>query len=226
VDDDVRRLVESQKRYYDLRAPDYADETRPADRKAHGNMPSAMAAAVVERLEPRGDVLELACGPGGFTNLLAIHSSSLTAVDASRQMLERNRREVGDPAITYIQADLFSWEPPRRFDMVFFGFWLSHVPPERFDGFWKMVRRCVVTEGRVAFVDEDDRASGVVDDPLVVDGIPAARRTLADGRSFDIVKVFWDPSHLRDRLVNVGWDATVDRVGETFLTGIARDALS
>jgi hypothetical protein len=29
--------------------------------------------------------------------------------------------------------------PDRRYDVVFFGFWLSHVPLERFDAFWSMV---------------------------------------------------------------------------------------
>ena len=223
MDDGLGRLLESQKRYYDLRAPDYADEMRPADRKVHGNMPPQMATAVIERLEPSGDVLELACGPGGFTRLLISHSVSLTAVDASPRMLDRNRAEVGDPKIVYVEADLFAWEPPRRFDFVFFGFWLSHVPLERLDEFWSMLRRCVAPGGRAAFVDEDDRALGVVDDPLVVEGVPAARRLLADGWSFDIVKIFWNPSHLRERLRTVGWDASIDRVGATFMAGVARD---
>jgi hypothetical protein len=29
-----------------------------------------------------------------------------------------------------------AWRPDRRYDVVFFGFWLSHVPLERFAAFW------------------------------------------------------------------------------------------
>src|SRR6266511_3494592 len=29
----------------------------------------------------------------------------------------------------FIRADIFEWVPDRRYDVVFFGFWLSHVPP-------------------------------------------------------------------------------------------------
>jgi len=36
-----------------------------------------------------------------------------------------------------VQADVFAWEPPRAFDVCFFGFWLSHVPSGRFDAFWQ-----------------------------------------------------------------------------------------
>jgi hypothetical protein len=39
-------------------------------------------------------------------------------------------------AVTYIAADIFDWQPQHRYDAVFFGFWLSHVPPVTFDEFW------------------------------------------------------------------------------------------
>ena len=33
----------------------------------------------------------------------------------------------------YIEADPFHWQPTEQLDAVFFAFWLSHVPPDRFD---------------------------------------------------------------------------------------------
>ena len=30
--------------------------------------------------------------------------------------------------VRFVEADLFTWEPGRRYDVVFMGFWLSHVP--------------------------------------------------------------------------------------------------
>jgi len=133
-------------------------------------------------------------------------------------MLAINRERLGDPKVTYVQADLFSWEPDRDYDGVFFGFWLSHVPPASFDEFWALVRQCLAPGGRVVFIDEDDRASGH-DDVRLIDGVPVARRTLADGRQFDVVKLFWRPEELESRLRSSGWDITVRRAGDTFLYG-------
>jgi hypothetical protein len=94
--------------------------------------------------------------------------------------------------VHYIGADLFDWRPERSYDVVFFGFWLSHVPPSRFDDFWQLVRACVRDDGRVAFIDEDDRGLGN-DDLRVVDGTQLARRKLEDGREFDVIKLYWNP---------------------------------
>jgi hypothetical protein len=123
-------------------------------------------------------------------------------------------RQEGD----YVNADIFDWRPDRRYDAVFFGFWLSHVPPRAFDDFWALVRSSLHAGGRVAFVDEDDRGT-VNDDIRLVGNVPTARRTLRDGRRFDVVKLCWDPTELQDRLSALGWQVAVRRVGATFLYG-------
>jgi SAM-dependent methyltransferase len=216
--DPVARLIESQRTFYDLRAPDFGDEAVP-DRRVSGMMARELARALVDEFAPTGDVLELACGSGSFTRELVRHARTVTAVDGSHRMLERNRREVGDSRVTYVNADIFDWHPERRYDAVFFGFWLSHVPPVIFDEFWALVRSSLRAGGRVAFVDEDDRGT-TNDDIHLVDDVPAAPRTLRDGRTFDVVKVYWDPTELRDRLSSLGWQVAVRRVGETFLYGV------
>ncbi len=218
-DDRVADLIESQREFYDLRAPDFGDETVP-DRRVSGHMASELARALIDEFAPTGDVLELACGNGKFTRELVRHARTVTAIDGSPRMLERNRREVGDSSVTYVNADIFEWQPDRRWDAVFFGFWLSHVPPVTFDEFWALVRSSLRTGGRVAFVDEDDRGT-MNDDIHLVENVPVAPRTLRDGRRFDIVKVYWDPSELQDRVSALGWQVAVRRVGETFLYGSA-----
>jgi SAM-dependent methyltransferase len=215
--DRVAGLIESQREFYDLRAPDFGDETVP-DRRVSGYMASELARALIDEFAPTGDVLELACGNGGFTRELVRHARTVTAVDGSPRMLERNREEVGDTSVTYVKADIFEWQPDRRYDAVFFGFWLSHVPPVKFDEFWALVRSSLRAGGRVAFVDEDDRGT-MNDDIYLVENVPVAPRTLRDGRRFDVVKVYWDPTELQDRLTSLGWQVAVRRVGETFLYG-------
>jgi demethylmenaquinone methyltransferase/2-methoxy-6-polyprenyl-1,4-benzoquinol methylase len=211
-------LLASQIAYYDERAPDYADLSRPADRKVRGLPPDALGRALLDGFRPSGEVLELACGTGIYTRELVRHARSVTAVDASPRMLEINAERVADAKVSYVLADLFEWAPDRTYDAVFFGFWLSHVPPSAFDAFWTLVRNCLKPDGRVAFIDEDDRF-GVHEPTRAVDGTPVAVRKLADGREFEIVKVFWRPDDLERRLHALGWDITVRPVGDTFLFG-------
>ncbi|HET6873715.1 MAG TPA: class I SAM-dependent methyltransferase [Acidimicrobiales bacterium] len=218
--DPIGELLAVQRHYYDLRAPDYMNVNRPSDRRVRGLLASWQAERLVERFGPAGDVLELACGSGAFTGRLVRHARTLTAVDGSARMLELNRGVVADSRVEYVCADLFDWKPPRRFDAVFFGFWLSHVPPPRFESFWSMVAACLQPGARVGFVDEDDRGR-VLEAHLTNGSVPTARRILGDGRQFDIVKVFWDPSELRGRLGELGWEATIERVGDHHLYGTA-----
>ena len=219
-DQGAASLIASTRAYYDARADDYGDESKP-DRKNPGLMKAEVCRALVEEFRPTGDVLELACGTGYFTSEIVRHARSVTAVDASPRMLAINRRRLDDPKVTYVNADIFAWEPDRAYDAVFFGFWLSHVPPTALDDFWNLVRTCLAPDGRVAFVDQDDRAAGH-DVRCSISGVPAARRTLSDGREFDIIKVFWRPEDLEDGLRSCGWDINVRRVGETFMYGVGR----
>ena len=216
---DDEDLIASQRVYYDLRAPDFGDVSAP-DRAVPGLMHKSTVRALVDEFRPEGEVLELACGPGTFTRELERYARSLTAVDSSQQMLDRNQRESRSDRVRYVREDIFTWMPDGQYDVVFFANWLSHVPPTRFDDFWSRVARSLKRHGRVGFLDEDERASEY-DDSLIVGGVPAARRTLRDGRTFDIVKVFWRPDDLEARLRSRGWNARVRRVGESFLFGVA-----
>lgn len=53
-------------------------------------------------------------------------------------MLAINRAFNGDARVEYVEADLFEYVPNTLYDLVFAGFWLSHVPEARFglSGTW------------------------------------------------------------------------------------------
>jgi demethylmenaquinone methyltransferase/2-methoxy-6-polyprenyl-1,4-benzoquinol methylase len=173
---------------------------------------------VLDELRPDGDVLELGCGPGGFTRELAQHARTVTALDSSPMMLARNEEEVAQPNVRYVQADVFEWTPDATYDFVFFGFLLSHIPSQLFEPFWQLIRRSLKPEGRVGFVDEDNRVANY-DEVRLADGVPVARRRLADGREFEIVKIFWEPRELEAALFDLGWSMTLKRVGDAYLYG-------
>lgn len=218
TDGDSDALLAAQRSYYDERAPDYLDLSKPSDRKVRAWLPDELGAALIAEFAPIGEVLELACGSGACTRDIVQHATSVTALDGSPRMIERNRDVVGTPKVEYVVADIFEWEPDRTYDAVVFAFWLSHVPPRRFDDFWRLVGRCLAPGGRVCFIDEDDRAA-IKADAGLIDGVPVARRRLSDGREFDIVKIFWNAAELERRLRSSGWNIDVRPVGDSFLFG-------
>jgi demethylmenaquinone methyltransferase/2-methoxy-6-polyprenyl-1,4-benzoquinol methylase len=55
--------------------------------------------------------------------------------------------------VEYRQIDLFTWEPDAEYDLVFFSFWLSHVPPELLESFLTKVSKSVRVGGQVFIVD-------------------------------------------------------------------------
>ncbi len=71
---------------------------------------------------PVDAALELACGTGLWTSQLLPMTITLTAVDAAPEMLALNRERVASDRVEYIEADLFDWEPDRRYDLIFFGY--------------------------------------------------------------------------------------------------------
>ena len=68
------------------------------------------------------------------------HASDVAAVDASPEMLAIAASRVpGGALVRFAEADVFTWEPDCRYDVVFTGFWLSHVPgaPETVPRDWR-----------------------------------------------------------------------------------------
>jgi demethylmenaquinone methyltransferase/2-methoxy-6-polyprenyl-1,4-benzoquinol methylase len=198
-------LVAEQKRYYAERAPEYDDwwyrrgryELDPVA-LARWRDDAAEAEAALEALAPFGDVLELAAGTGIWTRKLIRLADRVVAVDANAETLALNTSDA-----ELVQSDVFELRPGERFELVFFSFWLSHVPEDRFDEFWKLVQAALVPDGRVFLVD-----SGAGDSAHT--GTDQAgweeTRSLADGRTFRIVKRRWWPEELADRVRPSGFE--------------------
>jgi len=145
----------------------------------------------------------------------------VTALDGSPEMIAINRAKVGDPRVTYREADLFAWRPEEPFDLVFFGFWLSHVPPERLDGFLRAVFDAVKPGGRLFLVDSMAEKTSSAHDHTPPDaGEIVHDRKLNDGREFRVVKIFYDPPALQARLNALGLAAEIRSTGY-FLVGQA-----
>jgi len=209
MDTRLEHLLTEQQAYYRALAPDYLDQV--LDLPGGDELAQAMQA-----FQPRGSVLELACGPGVWTSQLLRHATEVTAVDGSAEMLAIAAARAGRDRVRFIQADLFTWKPDRRYDAVFMGFWLSHVPDERFESFWSVVADCLKPDGRVFFADDAYRTP---DELVEGPSSSTIRRQIPAGTAYRIVKVPHQPADLERRLRRLGWAITVTATAGPFYWG-------
>jgi demethylmenaquinone methyltransferase/2-methoxy-6-polyprenyl-1,4-benzoquinol methylase len=202
-------LLAEQIAYYRAIAPEYEDHYI-------AELGADELTAAFDAFGVAGHVLELACGPGAWTERLLRHATSLTAVDAAPEMLARAKARVGVDRVRFIQADLFSWTPDRRYDVVFFGSWLSHVPLDRFDAFWALIASCTEPTGRVFFVDDAYRTP---DELIEGEASSTIRRRLNDGTAYRAVKVPHRATDLEARLTRLGWRVRVTPTAGPFYWG-------
>jgi SAM-dependent methyltransferase len=204
IDEDA--LLTEQIAYYRARAPEY-------DRVYAEREDLRELVALADDLPIGGDVLELACGTGQWTGALAARARSVTAVDASPEVLDIARARVTSSNVRFDRADVFQWRPPRRYDTVFFAFFLSHVPPPRLGDFWNTVAAALAPDGKAIFIDEGPAAAAREE-------VAADVRRLNVGSQYRIIKVLHDPGKLTGELAALGWSADI-RPQEEFIIGIA-----
>ena len=208
-------LLAEQIDYYRAGAPEYSGAALPWAAAQDELL------AAIDSFRPTGQVLELACGPGTWTPHLVRHAAGVTAVDASPEMLGLAAERVGAGRVRFLRADLFDWQPDRRYDAVFFGFWLSHVPLDRFSTFWSMVDRALQPGGEVFFVDDNLR-----EPDELIEGAESTtiQRWLSDGTAHRIVKVPHQPRDLQDRLARLGWRISVSPTSGPYYWGAGQRA--
>ena len=140
-------------------------------------------------------------------------------------MIELNRQRLGERAssVTYVQANLFDWQPERNFDAVVFCFWISHVPAERIDAFLRSVATMLDAGGWVFFLDSRREGTSTAKDHVLPgDDEEVMTRRLDDGREFSIVKNFWDSRRLEEKCEAAGLEVEVRETGHYFQYGIGR----
>ena len=231
ISDTDQVLIDEQIRYYRQRAPEYDEWYYRRGRYNYGpehtrswQQEIAAVRETLDGLKPSGRILELACGTGLWTKQLARYAGTLTAVDASPEVLALNRARVRSAAVCYRQCDIFGWESGETYDFVFFGFWLSHVPPSRFAAFWDLLRGALAPGGTVFFVDNRFHPASSARNHAVDPQRVTQRRELNNGRAFEIVKVFYEPEGLAARLDRLAWRGDIRMTPNFFIYGSASPA--
>jgi SAM-dependent methyltransferase len=223
-------ILAEQLAYYRKRAGEYDEWWFRTGRYDHGAELNAAWFADVAEVEtaltryldavhPRR-ALELACGTGLFTRVLAPRVETLRALDASPEVLAINRGRVASENVDYAIEDLFAWQPTERYDFVFMSFWLSHVPDDHFDAFWGKVRDALAVNGIAYVIDSGwDLTSSATNHirPDRENGIAA--RKLNDGSEYRIVKIFHEPDDLARRLAALGLKSRIVHTPRYFIHG-------
>jgi ubiquinone/menaquinone biosynthesis C-methylase UbiE len=209
-----QHILGEQISYYRKRAQEYDETTGQTE-----DLQQAFARArdLLQQHEPVEQILELACGTGIWTRALLPLGRELTAIDASPEMLALARRKVGSTAVQFQQTDLFQWQPKQQYDLIFFANWLSHVPPQRLDAFLGTVARAVRPGGSLVIVDQ--YAPMQEDREIIVqkeEGAIYAKRSLLNGQTFIIVKVFYDQQIIENLLKALDFTVTVHKLDDIF----------
>lgn len=209
--------VREQIAYYRAQAPDY----RRVDLSSGA---LAIARRKLLALGPLQRILELAPGTGDWTQELVRIGETVTAVDASPEMIEINRKRVADPRVTYQRADIFDWTPQQRYDLVFLAFWLSHVPPDVADAFLMKVSNAVRPQGHLFIIDQCNEYEDIRGFSLVKSEGIFEERMLSDGRTFRIMKIFYHPGLLAERMRQLGFEVKAERIDTIFYLSGTRSA--
>ncbi len=213
-------ILAQQLAYYNARAQEYDESVQQTGRYTGPGIPEVDAEwqYIARRLYtlPRvGHSLELACGTGLWTQELLDISEHITAVDGAPEMLATNKAKLNSPRVRYQQADLFKWQPSGVYDLVFFAFWISHVPPELLPAFIEKAAAAVKPGGRIVIADEPGggkQLSGPVENKI------EQTRTLHNGETYRIVKVYHDPQVLQRQLEALGFTDIDLWVGDFFFS--------
>lgn len=158
-------------------------------------------------------VLEIACGTGWWTEAIAPHAREVTALDANEEVLAIARGKTYPPdRVTFSVADAYALpDLGRRHDAVFAGFWWSHVPLARLDGFVRATVQAAAPKALAMFLD--NRYVEGSSTPIArrdAEGNSYQVRKLDDGSEHEVLKNFPAEGELMRRVSRHGWGAHVE----------------
>jgi demethylmenaquinone methyltransferase/2-methoxy-6-polyprenyl-1,4-benzoquinol methylase len=152
------------------------------------------------------DVLEIACGTGYWTSVIAGTARSVRATDIHPEMVEQARVRCRDRGnVSFRVADAYALHGVGEgFDAALAVWWWSHVPRRRLPAFLATLHERLLPGAVVLFADElpYDRYPTRTD----ADGNRVELRPAPDGRVLEVVKNFPDESEVRRALAGLAED--------------------
>jgi demethylmenaquinone methyltransferase/2-methoxy-6-polyprenyl-1,4-benzoquinol methylase len=194
---------ESLATYYALRAPEFESAyALPELQPDLGKVRECLHGLVAGQ-----DVLEIACGTGYWTRVMAQTARSVTATDINPALLELARGKPAGPAkVTFRVAD--AW----RLEDVGGGytagaalFWWSHVARARLGLFLEQLSRVLAPGALMVFADHlPAHASRSTLSSRDADGNNCQSRRLPTGEEFEVIKNYPTEAELHAAVAGVG----------------------
>jgi SAM-dependent methyltransferase len=147
-------------------------------------------------------VLEIACGTGYWTELVAPLASNIVAIDLAEEPMAIARAKNYARAPVFSIADAYALpEALGRFDAALAVFWWSHVPRQRSDEFLASLHRRLEPGARVLMMDNlyVEGANTAISE-IDAHGNTYQLRRLGDGAEVRVLKNFPSEGELRSRL--------------------------
>ena len=109
----------------------------------------------VERTFANAHVIEVACGTGYWTEILARSAASVVATDINEEVLAVARSKAIDPRkVVFRREDAYALPLfPQRFSSGLAVFWWSHIPKAKVHDFLRGFHRVLSPGGKVVFID-------------------------------------------------------------------------
>ena len=191
--------METLEGYYARRAAEYEKIFDKPERQADL---ARMRSDIPALFEGRR-VLEIACGTGYWTPLIAARAKSVLALDYNEETLAIARTKAYPKGnVNFVRGDAYAlpqWQ--QKLSAGYAGFWWSHVPLSRLDAFLRGLHERLEPGAVVAFMD--NRYVEGSSTPLSrrdAEGNTYQTRRLADGSTHEVLKNFPTPRELRERL--------------------------
>ena len=200
-----RRLAE----YYARRASEYERIYAKPERQAD----LAVLRARLAKAFAGRSVLEVACGTGWWTQVIAPAAAEVTAIDAGEEVLAIARAKDYPPGrVSFAAGDAYALPDfGRRHGALFAGFWWSHVPRARLDEFLRGAGRAAAPGALMVFLD--NRYVEGSSTPIArrdAEGNSYQMRTLEDGSAHEVLKNFPNEGELIRSASRHGWGANVE----------------
>ncbi len=165
-------------------------------------------------------VLELACGTGYWTELIARRARHVLACDINEPVLEVAREKpIAKSRVRFVKADAFDLSGlPGGRDAAFAGFWWSHVRRARLGDFLGGLARALAPGALVAILDNRYvEGSSTPVSRRDAEGNTYQVRPLLSGETHEILKNFPAPAELADLVRPVAREAWLEQTPHFWL---------
>jgi demethylmenaquinone methyltransferase/2-methoxy-6-polyprenyl-1,4-benzoquinol methylase len=197
--------------YYARRAPEYERIYQKPERQADLR---TLRATVADIFAGRR-VLEVACGTGWWTEVLAGCAHSVVATDVNAEVLViAKAKQMSARKVSFLRCDAFHLdEAEGEFDAALAAFWWSHLQRNELDRFLRILHSRLRPGSHVAFIDNINvEGSSTPISRRDAEGNTYQLRKLDDGSTTEVLKNFPTDEAIAGVLRDSAADLRIERL--------------